>query len=343
MNRAKKMGLGLACLPAWMTSTHKSSSVRNNHTTRKGERVMKQRIAIVMSMIMALGMIHTADATLIVADDFRVTVDGQPDNYDQGDLYTQSPTRTGFDADSGWGENFSQTANAFSVDSGSGLSWSGNSATYAIDGSGGALARGGATAGFTERYFDTGVGDGDEFWGRFLWNPEGESGTFSQEITFNVSGRGRVGSQNASDEDQFAIRIGSTANQAQIFAYNESAESNGGALVSLSANTTHYVLFQVLVDRTPGGAETVRMWLNPDNLSNIQNGIADSAATLDFMGSGDTLGNLYVRMATANQGMIDELVMGHSMYDVGVIPEPSTLVLVGLAFLSLAVFRKRRG
>jgi hypothetical protein len=314
-------------------------------TTRKGESVMKQRIApaIGMGLIMALGMIHTADATLIVADDFLVTDDGQPDNYDRGDLYKQSPTRTGFDADSGWGENHSQTENAFSVDSASGMSWSGNSATYAIDGSGGALARGGAIAAFTERYFDTGVGDGNEFWGRFLWDPQGESGAFSQEITFNVNGRGRVGSQNANDIDQFAIRIGSTANQAQIFAYNESAEGNGGSLVSLSANTTHYVLFQVLVDRTTDGAETLRMWINPDNISNIRDGIADSAATLDFMGSGDSLSNLYVRMATANQGMIDELVMGDSMYDVGVIPEPSTLVLVGLAFLSLAVFRKGRG
>jgi hypothetical protein len=306
---------------------------------------MRQKISIVMSMVMALGMIHTADAAVIVADDFLVTVDGQPDNYDQGDLYTQSPTRTGFDADSGWGENFSQTANAFFVDSGSGLFWSGNSATYAIDGSGGALARGGATAGFTERYFDTGVGGGDEFWGRFLWDPQGESGTFSQEITFNVNGSGRVGNKNPDfgDIDQFAIRIGGTANMAAIIAFNQNNQGNGGALVSLSANTTHYVLFQVLVDRTPGGAETLRMWIDPDNLSNIHNGIADSAATLDFMGSGDALSNVFIRMATANQGMIDELVMGDSMYDVGVvvIPEPTTAVLLALGLLIMKL-RVRR-
>jgi hypothetical protein len=307
---------------------------------------MKQRIApaIGMGLIMALGMIHTADATLIVADDFRVTEDGQPDNYDQANLAGQSPTRTGF-ATSGWSEGDvdgdNDQAAGYFMNSEYGLSWSGNSATYAVDGSGGALTRGGATDNDTARYFDTGVGDGDEFWGRFLWNPEGESGTFSQEITFNVNGRGTA--TNDGGEDQFSIRIGGTANQSHIVAFNRNTQGGFGDLVSLSANTTHYVLFQVLVDRTPSGAETLRMWIDPDNLGNIQNGIADSAASLDFMGSGDALSNLYVRMNTAEQGMIDELVMGDSMYDVGVIPEPSTLVLVGLAFLSLAVFRKRRG
>jgi hypothetical protein len=306
-------------------------------TTRKGESVMKQRIApaIGMGLIMALGMIHTADATLIVADDFLVTDDGQPDNYDQGLLYGQSPTRTGFAA-SAWGGNL----NGYDVDSGSGLSWSGNSATYAINGSGGALVRNAASANWTPRAFAAGVGDGDEFWGRFLWNPEGESGTIAQEITFNVNGSGQA--TNDGLEDQFSIRIGGTANTAAIVAFKQGGGGSWGAETSLSANTTHYVLFQVLVDRTTDGAETLRMWIDPDNLSNIHNGIADSAATLDFMGSGDTLSNLYVRMATANQGMIDELVMGDSMYDVGVIPEPSTALLLALGGLLIMKLRARR-
>jgi len=310
----------------------------------KGNRIMKLRLAAAISMgvIMALGVGHTALAAVIAADDFLVTAEGQPDNYDQGLLYGQSPTRTGFAA-SAWGGNISN-GGGFAVDSNSGLSWAGNSATYAIDGSGGGFVRNNANATWTERYFDTGVGDGDEFWGRFLWNPEGESGTFSQEITFNVNGSGRVGNANPDfgDIDQFAIRIGGTANQAAIIAFNQNNQGNGGTLVSLSANTTYYVLFQVLVDRSEGGAETLRMWIDPDNLGDIQNGIADSAASLDFMGSGDTLSNLYVRMFTRNEGMIDELVLGDSMYDVGVlVPEPTSVPLLAAAAAVGLLLRRR--
>jgi hypothetical protein len=298
---------------------------------------MRQKISIVMSMIMALGMIHTADAAIIVADDFRVTDDGQPDNYDQGLLYGQSPTRTGFDADSAWGGNL----DGFDADFNSGMSWSGNSATYAINGSGGALVRNANNPNWTTRAFAAGVGDGDEFWGRFLWNPEGESVTYAQEITFNVNGTGQA--LNNGLQDQFSIRIGGTANTAEIVAFNTNKIGGWGTAISLSANTIHYVLFQVLVDRSEGGAETLRMWINPNNLGNIHNGIADSEAAVDFMGSGDSLSNVWIRMATKNQGMIDELVMGRSMYDVGVvvIPEPTTAVLLALGLLIMKLRARR--
>jgi hypothetical protein len=323
-----------------MPARRRSQPEKTVEWVGKGNRIMKQRLAAAISIgvILALGVGHTAGAAVIAADDFLVTAEGQLDNYDQGLLYGQSPTRTGFAA-SAWGGNISN-GGGFAVDSNSGMSWAGNSATYAIDGSGGALVRNAANANWTPRDFAAGVGDGDEFWGRFLWNPEGDSGTVSQEITFNVNGTGLA--TNDGGEDQFSIRIGGTANTAEIVAFNQDKNGGWGGETSLSANTTHYVLFQVLVDRTPGGAETLRMWINPDNLGNIQNGIADSAASLDFMGSGDSLSNLYVRMFTRNEGMIDELVIGDSMYDVGVlVPEPTSVPLLAAAAAVGLLLRRR--
>jgi hypothetical protein len=323
-----------------MPARRRSQPEKTVEWVGKGNRIMKQRLAAAISIgvILALGVGHTAGAAVIAADDFLVTAEGQPDNYDQGLLYGQSPTRTGFAA-SAWGGNISN-GGGFDVDSNSGMSWAGNSATYAIDGSGGGFVRNNANANWTPRAFAAGVGDGDEFWGRFLWNPEGESQTFSQEITFNVNGTGQA--LNNGLQDQFSIRIGGTANTAEIVAFNQDKNGGFGAVTSLSANTTHYVLFQVLVDRSEGGAETLRMWIDPDNLGNIQNGIADSTASLDFMGSGDALSDLYVRMATRNVGMIDELVMGDSMYDVGVlVPEPTSVPLLAAAAAVGLLLRRR--
>jgi hypothetical protein len=81
------------------------------------------------------------------------------------------------------------------------------------------------------------------------------------------------------------------------------------------------------------------LWLNPSDLTNIN---AGNATFTSGTFNGTVADQVGVSVFGNRGGIVDEFRVGSSLGDVVVIPEPSSLALIGLALGAVALFRRRR-
>lgn len=120
--------------------------------------------------------------------------------------------------------------------------------------------------------------------------------------------------------------------------------TSGSALSGWSSGDTIFVVGKVENEGGSGGADRVSLFLNPNLASE---GTADvfvdvgtdgwfPSSTLDGIG-------VYANLNGQQTGSsFDEIRIGETWDSVTVIPEPGTLVLLGVALGAMAIFRRRR-
>ncbi|MCC5848551.1 MAG: PEP-CTERM sorting domain-containing protein [Verrucomicrobia bacterium] len=116
---------------------------------------------------------------------------------------------------------------------------------------------------------------------------------------------------------------------------NESTDISGGQ----NTSTTQMAVGRLSKDGTTN-YNTLDLWINPDSLSE---GTPDATVSRD-MGISE-LTTFYFFSGASNQNnqtvSMDNIMIGSS-YDSVVIPEPGTLVLLGIALSAVALFGRRR-
>ena len=306
----------------------------------------------------AVGLALTADATMITHEAFLFggelpnTAAGEyksrpvGDNTNGDGLSNQGPTVDNFMGT--WSTNHATSNNVYPRVIESSLNYANH-----LPSSGGAvqLGRYGGSGGFTvsaARNHDAGGTDFREWeptpqtWGSFLFDldPAWINSSSSMNIRFSF----------ARDNSASNREINFGVSGANLFSVSRS-EGGGGSdsFQGTDALTsgTHLVVFQIIDrDQLPGTTEEVNFWLNPDLSSGNLGAATGTMTDWDFLrtsGDVNVFSNLRFETSVANINQfvyVDEFRLGTSMESV-TIPEPGTLMLVGVALGSLLLFRRR--
>lgn len=182
-----------------------------------------------------------------------------------------------------------------------------------------------------------------ETWGSFLFDLD--SAWIDSTSSMNV----RISFARDNNASNREINFG--VDSTNLFTVNRSG-GGGGSDSYLGTDPltagTHLLVFQIIDrDELPGSTEEVNFWLNPD-MSGGNLGPATGTITgWDFLRTAGDVNvfsqlNVSTSVANTNQFMtFDEFRLGTSLESVA-IPEPGTLVLVGIALGGLLFFRRRR-
>jgi len=128
----------------------------------------------------------------------------------------------------------------------------------------------------------------------------------------------------------------------KIAAFANNQTYNLVNLSTVGLTTVHQVVLRLDVDDS--GDETLSAWYAIDGATSLTQGLAPTNIG-DFWSSAGDLGTfaLQIRAAGASNqivGFIDEMRFGTSLSDVTVIPEPATIGMLGVSFVTL--FLRRR-
>ncbi len=110
---------------------------------------------------------------------------------------------------------------------------------------------------------------------------------------------------------------------------------------ALTEGIANLVLFRIIID-ADGTNDDVTIWTNPDVTDLASETPAIAKATVDFVGSSIT-GLTVQSWGTGNVGAIDMITLSdgpNAYFDVTGVPEPATMLLLGLGGLTLV--RRRR-
>jgi len=116
------------------------------------------------------------------------------------------------------------------------------------------------------------------------------------------------------------------------------ANANADLFPTLNGGDTHLLLFKLTIDRTAGADDTVDLWADPTATSEGALGTPTASVTANLLdGSGDQLSQF--DFTGSNDYLLDEFAIGETFADV-VIPEPASVVLVGLGGVLLLSRRR---
>lgn len=194
------------------------------------------------------------------------------------------------------------------------------------------------------------VSQGESIWYSMLiqWNEADVATVVFSNSTSNVGTSGTPPPTALGHTGHFVSAIGAhidaSGNISVAFWTDDDNDNSFQALdtgMNATLGSTH-----LLVLRATKGAgaspsdSSVDFWLDP-TFSDLSTGTPDyQSGTISKWGRDDqSFNGLYLNSGTRNY--IDEIRVGESLEDLNLIPEPGTLVLVGIALGCLMIFRRR--
>ena len=189
--------------------------------------------------------------------------------------------------------------------------------------------------------FDT-AQPGDEFWMVGLIQLGNHSGTSNIRLSNSASagtsdlGFGVFGADDTNE----------TFVQGEAFVYSSHNGSGGqnnpsGVVLNADGSTNLFIVQAIFGSGTSADrGSTINFWVNPADTSSLA-----ALGTPDYTNTDSKFGRVgtytSASIALSYQSRADEIRFGDS-FDAVMIPEPGTLVLVGIALGSLCLFRRRR-
>jgi len=236
----------------------------------------------------------------------------------------------------GWSGAWDVTGTTESISEAGGLSYSAGT-IGTIGGIGGSNGNALGTAD-TRRAIasDTTLQTATTLWARVLFKPSNDGNFFSFR-TDGDSGDGRFtmrwkpGATPDPRRDILLRPLGSSGNSNDVT----------GDFGSLTLGSTNLFLFKVTADRSDSNAETVRLWVNPTTSDESQLGAATATVSGNILDSTNNQFNKFDFTGGNTNGFgIDEVAIGETFNDVVPVPEPASMLLVGLG--GAALLRRRR-
>lgn len=137
------------------------------------------------------------------------------------------------------------------------------------------------------------------------------------------------------------LMVGMTSSgQLGMRTYGNGAGGTADAPLALGASTTNVELFVLKIELSAtADSDTITIWRNPTDLTNE----AANTAVGSLTGRNLVFDNIALNEFRNDDGVyFDEIRIGTTWDAVSPIPEPGTLLLVGIALGSLLLFRRRR-
>lgn len=243
------------------------------------------------------------------------------ESFDYGGSLSQGDAVGGSNGGTGWSAAWNPNAGTFEA---TGLTHS------FIDASGGALLAG-SDFNNDREYSLTGLTDnGDVQWSSFLIQFNGAPNA----DRFYIFTAGSSG-------DGFGVDFGGNATTIDFDLTTNGTNSGSSALGSdANGNTSLIILKHTWGPTDMTGTEvTVDAWLNPSSVSS-EGALGTAVSRTTTLTPGELTGGIYPRTGSSNY-ILDEYRMGDSLSNVA-IPEPSTVVLLGLGLGSVFMLRRRR-
>ncbi|MCC5849359.1 MAG: PEP-CTERM sorting domain-containing protein [Verrucomicrobia bacterium] len=172
---------------------------------------------------------------------------------------------------------------------------------------------------------------GGTIYGSYLWQTSG--------LNDNDEWRGFLDTRSGTDGLNVRIGVGlvnNTSTNLQVRLGGTNLDTG----VALSENTTYFVVFRQDYDAS-GVLTDFSVWLNPSDLT------TETVPTVSYdnltLGSGGFTGFSLQKddLSGGEHPSFDEVRIG-TTWEVVAIPEPSTLILLGISLGSVALFRRRR-
>lgn len=174
---------------------------------------------------------------------------------------------------------------------------------------------------------------GGTIYGSYLWQTPNLNDTDEWRGFFEIrnpsglNARIGLGLNNDFTDTNLQVRYGGTTNTTTL---------------GLDQATTYFIVFKAEYNAS-GQMTSLNLWLNPGDLTSEA---GSGAATLSYTGNigGGGFAGFAIQKDNLPGGhnpTFDEIRIG-TTWDAVAIPEPGTLLLVGIALGSLAIFRRRR-
>lgn len=305
----------------FITTNPKLSNMNPLNLINMKKNISSKTSAIAALSVFALGVSSSQlQATLIAYEGFST-----PGAYTAGsDLAAQTGDGTGWT--SNWSNTLANAGSGVVTSESSSLTYSTLSTTA---GSAVGPASGNTRVDAYARAFNLGFSpvDGDEVWMSALVDltSDGDRG-WALTLSNNDQRSQGVG---------FGINNNSAGNVSGIIQGTE------GSQVAIGSGANFYV---ARVSYT-SGFPVVDLWVNPmlnADLSSVAIGGGDSTVTRSY-GSVDSITNVVLYSHQDNRLTYDEIRIGTTQLDVGIIPEPSVYAAAfALGALGLAIIRRRR-
>ncbi len=254
--------------------------------------------------------------------------------FDYGD--TQTTTLTGLNGGDGWGGAWSQTTGYGTADSYTDyrptVNLTSSVTGYVGTGNTGGAAGQGSGGGDRNNFRDTGGLTGT------IWF----SALFQINASFNASYITFDRNHSTWGENYLRFQVGNAANAPQRLLYANTIYDIPSTTFNFSTNQAYVLIGRVTIDDN-GSNDRIELWTHPSDVSTIAAlGAPDfNLATADVFGTSMDYFGIDIRNSYVDAIRISDEPYAFEFVTTGIIPEPASLGLIGVAAMFLLGGRRR--